>query len=267
MSETVTSTDGTTIAYECHGSGPPVVCLHGTGVTRDIWHGLGHVLADETTVVAVDRRGRGGSGDRPEHTFERELEDVRAVVEAINGEPVLFGSSYGGLLAMTAVSELSVSSLAVYEPPMPKLTLDTDERLFPVMKALLDAGNREEAVKHFFREATGAERIEHWPIWPDCIDLAETMVREVNIVESFDLDGLSVSVPTVLFTGERSPTYLQRGIRLLEERIPDSRVVEIERAGHAGVVTAPQQVADGLRTLFDRHDAGDTDCCDSVPPD
>ncbi|MEA5387864.1 alpha/beta fold hydrolase [Haloarculaceae archaeon H-GB11] len=61
--QTVTSADGTTIVYERHGEGPPVVLLHGGSGDRHLWDPLAARLAEEHTLVAADRRGRGDSGD------------------------------------------------------------------------------------------------------------------------------------------------------------------------------------------------------------
>ena len=251
------SADGTAIAYDRHGDGPPLMCLHGSGVTRDIWFGLAGALADEATLFAVDRRGRGDSGDADEWSFERELDDVEALLAEPDERPVtLFGSSFGGLLALRASERFDVDRLVLYEPPLPAVTVDAPDRtsLPARMAARLETGDREEAVRLFFTEATGAEHIEHWPIWPECVDLAETIVREGYVVESFDPTDLDVSVPTLLLTGERSPTYLSDGIDVLAEAIPDTRTVEIEGAGHAGVVTEVTQVATAVSTFLEETD-------------
>lgn len=265
--QTLTSADGTTIAYDCSGTGQPLICLHGSGVTRQVWDGVADALAADATVVVPDRRGRGDSSDGESYAFTREIEDVEALVETIektettanatggqttnDSRPVLFGSSFGGLLAMRAADIVSVDRLVLYEPPVPAAGVDPDDRtsLAARLESLLGEGRREDAVKLFFTEATGADSsmVEHWPIWPDCVELAETIVREAHVVESFHPEDVQVSVPTLLLTGGRSPAYLREGVEVLAEWIPDSQVVEIEGAGHAGVVTAPEEVAVAVR--------------------
>lgn len=94
---TVVSAGGTEIAYERTGSGPPLVLVHGTSADHVSWDGIRSVLEEDRTVYAIDRRGRGESGDGAEYDLEREFEDVTAVVESV-GEPVaLFGHSFGAL--------------------------------------------------------------------------------------------------------------------------------------------------------------------------
>jgi pimeloyl-ACP methyl ester carboxylesterase len=246
----VTSADGTEIAYERHGEGPAVICLHGTGVTRQLWRPLVGHLADDATLVMPDRRGRGESGDAETYAFERELDDVAALAEPVD-RPVLFGSSFGGLVAMSAADRLDIAGLVLYEPPMPAVTVEEPyESIADRMERLLESGEREAAVKLFFEEATGAENVERWPIWPDCVALAETILRESAVVEEFHPDDVSVSVPALLLTGERSPAHLRRSVSILDERLPDTRVVEIEGASHAGIATAPAQVAAAVRDFL-----------------
>jgi pimeloyl-ACP methyl ester carboxylesterase len=245
--QTVKSADGTTIAYDRLGEGPPVICLHGTGVRRTMWRLLAS-QADNLTIVAPDRRGRGDSGDTEPYAFEREIEDVAALAAARDRDPVLFGSSFGGLLALDAATSLDAAGVVLYEPPMPMETIDADERegrasLAEQTAAHIEAGDPEAAARTFFTEATGAESVEHWPIWPECVEFAHTIPRECRTVEAFTLDDVTVDVPTLLFTGDRSPGYLRAGVDELAARIPDSTVETLAGVGHAGVATAPDRVA------------------------
>jgi peptide-methionine (S)-S-oxide reductase len=83
---TITSKDGTRIAYSRSGSGPPLVLVHGTTADHTRWARVLPELEPHFTVYAMDRRGRGGSGDAADYAIEREFEDVAAVVDAI-GDP------------------------------------------------------------------------------------------------------------------------------------------------------------------------------------
>ncbi len=245
----VTSADGTSIAYDSVGEEPPVICLHGTGVTRHIWYGVADHLADsQATLLLPDRRGRGESGDTLPWDFERELEDVAALAETVDGPVSVFGSSYGGLLALRAAEQLPIERLLLFEPPMPKEVVAPDdeyESLATRVRDRLNGGDREGAVRLFFEEATGASNVESWPIWPDCVELAETIARESAFVEQFELGNPDITVPVLALQGKYSPEYLQRGVSVLAERLPNTTTVEIE-SSHAGVVTAPAAVADAV---------------------
>ncbi|HEX5937711.1 MAG TPA: alpha/beta hydrolase, partial [Actinomycetota bacterium] len=63
--ETITSKDGTTIAFDRLGAGPPVVLVCGGSVSRMADVPLANELAKDFTVLNYDRRGRGDSGDTP----------------------------------------------------------------------------------------------------------------------------------------------------------------------------------------------------------
>src|SRR5919108_1313746 len=102
--ETVPSKDGTEIAFDRIGGGPPVVLVSGGSVDRGSHAGLAQELAADFTVLNYDRRGRGPSGDTPPYAIEREVEDIEAVIQAAGGEAALYGSSSGAVLAMDAAA-------------------------------------------------------------------------------------------------------------------------------------------------------------------
>ena len=85
--EQTRSKDGTDIGFWRSGSGPPLLLVHGTTADHSRWSSISPRFEQHFTVYAMDRRGRGGSGDSPDYALAREAEDVAAVVEAV-GEPV-----------------------------------------------------------------------------------------------------------------------------------------------------------------------------------
>ena len=78
--EYLVSRDGTKIAYERRGEGPPLVLVHGTGIDHTYWDPVAPELERHFTVTSVDRRGRGRSGDTAPYAIEHEFEDVVALV-------------------------------------------------------------------------------------------------------------------------------------------------------------------------------------------
>jgi pimeloyl-ACP methyl ester carboxylesterase len=248
--QTVESGDGTEIAYDRAGDGPPVICLHGTGVRRTIWRPLG-AQTEATETLAPDRRGRGDSGDGDDYSIDREIEDVQALAATCEQRPVLFGSSFGGLIALEAAKAVDPAGLVLYEPPMPRATVGNDdddprESLAARTGERIEAGDPEGAAELFFTEATGAESVEHWPIWPECVEFAHTIPRECRIVEEFDPSDVAVDAPALLLTGGESPPYLRAGIDILADRISDTTVAPLEGVGHAGIAAAPARVAEYL---------------------
>ncbi|MDP9188446.1 MAG: alpha/beta fold hydrolase, partial [Actinomycetota bacterium] len=114
------SRDGTTIAFERAGEGPPLILVDGALCYRSFgpMPRLAELLAADFAVYRYDRRGRGESGDTTPYAVERELEDLEAVINETGGPAFVFGLSSGAALALeAAASGRPVSGLALYEPP------------------------------------------------------------------------------------------------------------------------------------------------------
>jgi pimeloyl-ACP methyl ester carboxylesterase len=115
---TVTSKDGTSIAYVGRGSGPAVVLVTGGLDDGSENEPLAEALATQFTTYNYARRGRGESGDTPPYALEREIEDLEALVAKAGGRAYLYGVSSGGALALEAAAAgVGVERLAVYEVP------------------------------------------------------------------------------------------------------------------------------------------------------
>src|SRR5688572_29771099 len=185
----VVSRDGTEIAWWTSGQGPPLVVVHGTPADHTRWRPLLPYLEPHVTVHAMDRRGRGASGDAPAYALAREHEDVAAVVDAVaeaSGSPVdLYGHSFGGLCAFGgATLTANLRRLVLYEgwPPA-----DPGERVLPPvvggrLDALLAEGNRDAVVETLFREVVLMPEAEiaalrAQPAWPARVAAAPTIVR------------------------------------------------------------------------------------------
>jgi pimeloyl-ACP methyl ester carboxylesterase len=96
----VLSQDGTPIAVWRSGDGPPLVLIHGAAADHNRWAPVLPALEERFAVFAVDRRGRGRSGDTTDYALEREYENVVAVVESAGEGVNVLGHSYGGICAL-----------------------------------------------------------------------------------------------------------------------------------------------------------------------
>jgi pimeloyl-ACP methyl ester carboxylesterase len=136
--------------------------VHGTSADHARWDPVVPALGERFSVYAIDRRGQAGSGDAAKHSLEREAEDVAAVLDAVAGEwgvPVgLVGHSYGAICCLEEALRLPerlLGGLVLYEPP-----LLTGAVAFPAaavgrVEALIEEGDRDEAVAVFLREVAG----------------------------------------------------------------------------------------------------------------
>ncbi|MFB6270001.1 MAG: alpha/beta fold hydrolase, partial [Halobacterium sp.] len=228
--DAVVSADGTELDCDARGDGPPVVLVHGTSATKAHFQRLADALADDFRVVTYDRRGRGDSGDADDYDFQREVDDLRAVVAAVDGDPVVFGHSFGGLVALEAAAGgLDASRLVLYEPSV--LVDDYHTDLAARIRDRVDAGDRVGGVEAFFETVGTLDQVAR-PVVEQAADIVETIAREIDVVESYDLDAPRTGVPTLLVAGEHGPDHLRRAIDELEHHLEHVERTEVADAGH-----------------------------------
>jgi pimeloyl-ACP methyl ester carboxylesterase len=249
--ETLTSPDGTSIAYQVTGTGPPLVLVVGAFCDRNTTADLTALLSDAFTVFEYDRRGRGASGDIAPYSAEREVEDLAAVCAATGGAPYVYGHSSGGELALEAAAAgVPVRALVVYEPPY-SAEGDPDggsADLLEQVRARVADGDRDGAAAAFLRGAgapdTVIEMMRNGPGWAHMCELAPTLVYDLTLsngglvpVERFS----RIGVPTMALAGGASPPWAARSASAVVAAVPGARqaVVAGEHHGVAATAVAP----------------------------
>jgi len=256
--QTVTSADGTSIAFERHGEGPPLLLVHG-GSAPQFWQPLVPRFADDFTVILPHRRGVGKSGDSETYSLDRGVEDVRAVIDAVDGTPTLFGHSFGGLLAVETARTAPVEKLIAYEPAVLVGEYRRQADLASQMQARIDDGERRQAMKFYIREVMHGGDVDdldgwlaEWPPWPDILALTENVARINRAVEQYRLpESVDIDAPALLLTGTEGPPHLRDGIRAVDEALSDSQLVELEGVGHGGPTEAPDRVTTEVQAFID----------------
>jgi pimeloyl-ACP methyl ester carboxylesterase len=243
----VTSKDGTAIAFDRVGEGPPVVVVGGALSTRSAAEPLAGLLATSFTVYAYDRRGRGDSGDTPPYEVEREVEDIQALIQEAGGSAFAFGHSSGGVLALeTAAHTLGIAKLALYEPPFivdaSRLPLPDDsiERL----TELTSTGRRGDAVEHFMVTGVGVPPeavapMRDAPLWLALEAVAHTLPYDMRVMGDH-LSGTplpsdrwgSVTIPALVIDGGASPPWLGNAAQGLVDVLPDAQRRTIDGQTH-----------------------------------
>ena len=113
-----TSQDGTRIAYERTGNGPPLVIIGGSLGDHRFYIPLAVELARHVTVYNFDRRGRGQSGDTRPYAVERELDDLAALIADARHLVLVYGHSAGSAFALRAAAAgLDIAKLVLADPP------------------------------------------------------------------------------------------------------------------------------------------------------
>lgn len=238
-----TSRDGTTIAYDRLGDGPPVVLVSGGSVDRSSNAGLAEQLASGYTVFNYDRRGRGPSGDTQPYAVAREIEDIDAVIDAAGGKAHLYGSSSGAALALLAAGAGSkVDKLALWEPPY----IVNDSRPKPdpntarIYRDFVAQDRRGDAVEYFMAKVVGmpeefvaSARSQPWWQWTE--SLAHTLAYDAEIMGDYSLpveEVRSVAVPTLILVGAASFGFFGPTAEALKAALPNAQVKTLEGQEH-----------------------------------
>lgn len=260
--ETVISADGTAIAVERIGEGPPVVLVGGAFNDRTTVAGLAVTLAAQLTAVIYDRRGRGASGDKPDYSLQAEIDDLTTVIAHAGGRAGVFGHSSGAVLALEAAARgVSIDRIAVYEPTFviegtrPRPAADLADRL----RTLLALGRHDDGAALFLTESVGlppemVEGMRASPMWGRFTDLAHTLPYDVTICGPgmvFPIDRLAaIHVPTLALVGSNSPERLQASTRAVADAIPDAQFVTVEQPGIPSVSILASDVYEWLPGRF-----------------
>lgn len=247
---TVTSADGTPIAFKRTGSGPPLVLVHGGACDHRFWElsDVRSAFAEHFTVYAMDCRGVGESGDAEAYELEREFEDVAAVVNSIDEPVTLLGHSSGALLSLEAALRTdNLRSLILYEPPIAFGDRELyAEEVLAEMERLLNDGENEQVLVLFLQEIAQStpEEIDAQrsaPDWQDLVDAAHVWPRSVQAVGEYEFDAVrfaNMTTPTVLLSGSESPPLLRDATEPVNEALPNSRIASFEGHGHEAMLTA-----------------------------
>jgi pimeloyl-ACP methyl ester carboxylesterase len=255
--EKITSADGTQLAFYRRGRGSPLVIVHGTGAANPTaWTGVLPVLEEQFTLYAMDRRGRGESGDSSTYTLERELEDIVALIDSI-GEPVdLMGHSFGGLCALeSALLTPKIRKLILYEPAitLPGAAI-YPEWVISRFQALMDEDDREGVLTLLYREVVKMspaefDQMRSSPAWPVRLAAAHTVVREAQAESRYHFNAerfKHLRTPTLLLLGSESPSNFKRATEAIHVALPNSRIAVMQGQQHIAMYVAPELLVDAI---------------------
>jgi len=267
--QTVTSKDGTRISYLTTGKGPALIVVPGALAFASNYASLASALGGSFTVHTIERRGRAPSGPQgDDYSITKELEDIAAIQQATSAG-LLFGHSYGGLIALeSARNNRAFSKVAVYDPGV-SIDGSISMKWMPAYSRYL-AENKFLDAFATFSIGTGPAQGKNMPLWLMKLIMPLFLTRReqeqkfgllaANLLEHREIarcdssyrDYREVSARVLLMFGcKRRPDWLAQGIKALAEVLPSSKVVEFPKLDHFGPdKSAPKEVAECIRNYF-----------------
>ena len=243
----VFSKDGTAIAFDRIGYGPPVILIDGALCYRGMGQSgqLAELLAPHFTVFTYDRRGRGTSGDTAPYAVEREVEDIAALLGEAGGAAFVWGTSSGAVLALEAANRLSaIKKLALYEVPfIVDDTRPTTEDDWVQIGAAVAADRRSEAVKLFLK-SVGVPGffmtlMQLMPMWSKLKAIAHTLPYDGAVVRDNQRGKplpatrwASVTIPALVMDGGNSSAWMRHANRSLASVLPNAQYRTLQGQTH-----------------------------------
>jgi pimeloyl-ACP methyl ester carboxylesterase len=254
------------LAYERHGSGPPLVLLHGVGHRRQAWNAVLDLLAPHRTVIAVDLPGHGES---PPLTADGRP-PVRVITEEIIGffdelgleRPHVAGNSLGGALALLAAASGRAATVTALSPAgfwVSERQVSYAKAVFTSMRLtgaavrpLLPALAQTMAGRAVLDAAIVARPARMSPEQAKGDALAFLRARDaVRVIladpPSFAAD-VPAGVPVTIAWGTRDRLLPPSQARVARQRLPQARFVRLPGCGHVPMTDDPGLVA---RVLLD----------------
>ena len=265
--KTVTSKDGTTIAYEQSGAGPVLILVSAALADHGGTARLAKRLSAHFTVINYDRRGRGASTDTLPYSPEKEVEDIDALVDANGGSAFIFGSSSGSVLALDAANKLGskVKKLFMFEPPF--IVDDSrpaiPENLGGEISALVAQNRRNAAVKLFFTKGMGIPgpgvTLMRFlmPGWSKMAVMAQTAPYDLAILNGTQTGQTlpsnrwtAVTAPTLVAVGGRSEPFFHNGAKSLVKMLPNAEYRSLKGMNHGAVLLSAAALASQATDFF-----------------
>ena len=254
VSGATTSRDGTIIRWVAVGQGPPLVLVPGGLGDEHAFDPLVDRLAARLCCVTMGRRGKGFSDDSPDYSYDREYDDITAVVDAVGPPRFLFAHSSGAICALGAALISRLDKLVLVEPPLPLDEPGIDPEHHSAALAALKSGERETAVllalRHALRlEPAAIEALRLRDDWPDVLQRGVAWLRELAEINQLppDVERYRViDAPTLLIYGTATQGRRRNAVEALGEAMPNAQVIGFAGHGHDVANTAAEDVASAV---------------------
>jgi pimeloyl-ACP methyl ester carboxylesterase len=258
----VTSADGTSIAFDRLGNGPPIIIVGGMLCDRAKTRPLAEELAKHGTVINYDRRGRGDSGDTRAYRVEREIDDLDALIAEVGGTASVYGHSSGAGLALHAAAHgLPISKMVLHEPPYAR---DVEEErrsareFSEKLQQILAQGRHGDAIELVMTTIMGMpaeinDQMRAEPWWAELEAMAPTIAYDSEVMGDSQGGTIpthllgTVTVPTLVLCGGASPNEMIEVGQQVADGLPKGRFRLLEDQEH---VVPPESLVPVLVEFF-----------------
>lgn len=252
--------DGVPIGLLTSGVGHGLLLVHGGMSQIEAWEPAWDLLSKRWQVTAMDRRGRGASGDAGAYVINHEYDDIAAVASVLadqHGGPIdVFGHSYGATCTLGAAARgAAFRRVVLYEPPKPQTVPgEWVERA----STMATDGRAGQAMFSFLTEIVGlsVEQVQGLADQPRSYDVlaivAATLPREAQALMAIDLlkDAPAVTCPVLLLLGQNSPSWARDITHALTATIANAEVAVLPGQGHEAIDSAPDLVVSALERFL-----------------
>ena len=275
--------NGTRFACVQLGAGSPVVFVHGGVSDITIWDPILDPVARSHRAIAYSRRWAWPNQPIPEgvaDTLDIHARDLAAIIETLKlGAVDLVGNSWGGFVSLIVARDRPelVRRLVLQEPPVvtlfmgappgpsgllktlvskPRVGIPLARMVFTGLaptEALVKKGRAEESVQHFVRRVAlgdvGYDELPGWVKEHMRLNIGTHIAQFQNrggFIPFTARDARSITKPTLVMKGERSPEALKVLADELARLLPYARTIEIPKASHVMHVANPAATAKAI---------------------
>lgn len=262
----VTTSDGVTIGATVHGQGPPLVFLQGVIGDGDLdWGRVAEHLSDRFTCHLPSMRGRGLSGNHPDLSIDRLVQDVIAYVDSIGDSPGLVGWSLGAGVSLLVASRSDAISAVAPLDPLAVSQMDEDEQAalggaVARTGALAAEGDLTAAVRAFAdypfdeKDIVVAEETGYFKdsarYVPEMLSFFQHLKKDDGPPPDDPTVLGTISVPTLVLYGSETAAFGEFSARHVSEQVATARLHAIPGAGHTAPLTHPEELAEALAEFF-----------------
>jgi 3-oxoadipate enol-lactonase len=244
--------NGINLYYESHGSGPPIVFVHGMGGNHASWFRQIQAFAVDHRVVVYDQRGFGNSNDPQRSGRSEMVGDLAALLDSLSIErAILVGQSMGGgtCTGFTCRHPSRVAALVLAD------SLVGIELPEEVATMVAEARSRADGLTQPVRvlgPATREKRPEQAILYTQLSSFNDYDVT--NIPGVFQTVGLrelaQTSVPILYIVGSDDILFPPTCVRRVHQQIANSQFIEVQGVGHSVYFEDATTFNDVLRTFI-----------------